>query len=120
MPTFYLKQSADRLIFGNKAEISSHNRHYIGKAKGNLVDDQHNGIGIEVNVYKRAGRWTGQYILTKQLDGYTLNEVNLLSEAGQTEDEARELALCEARRTIDRFLRTTPLLIQQLARATRA
>lgn len=85
-----------------------------------MADDQHNGIDIEVNVYERAGRWTGQYILTKHLEGHTLNEVNPLSEAGQTKEEARELALCEARRTVDRFLRTAPLLIQQLARATRA
>jgi len=85
-----------------------------------MPDDQYNGIEIEVNVYERAGQWTGEYILTKRLAAYTLNEVNSLSEAGETQKEARELALCEARRTIDRFARTTPVLMQRLARASRA
>jgi len=47
-----------------------------------MPDDQYNGIEIEVNVYERAGQWTGEYILTKRLEAYTLNEVNSLTEAG--------------------------------------
>ena len=82
-----------------------------------MPDDQYNGIDIEVNVYERAGCWTGEYILTKRLEAYTVNEVNALREAGGTREEARQLALCEARRSIDRFVMTAPILIQQVARA---
>jgi hypothetical protein len=85
-----------------------------------MPDDQYNGIEIEVNVYERAGRWTGEYILIKRLEAGTLNEVNALSEAGETREEARELALCEARRSLDRFVMTAPILVQQVARAMRA
>jgi hypothetical protein len=85
-----------------------------------MPDDQYNGVGIEVNVYERAGRWTGEYILTKRLEAYTLNEVNALSQSGETREQAQELALCEARRSIDRFVMTMPILVQQVARAMRA
>jgi hypothetical protein len=34
-----------------------------------MPDDQSNGIDIDVNVYERARRWTGQYILTNQFEG---------------------------------------------------
>jgi hypothetical protein len=85
-----------------------------------MPDDQYNGIEIEVNVYERAGQWTGEYILTKRLEAYTLNEVNSLTEAGETQKEARELALCEARRTIESICENDCRLMQRLARASRA
>jgi hypothetical protein len=39
-----------------------------------MPDDQYNGIEIEVNVYERAGRWIGEYILTKRLEDCTYIE----------------------------------------------
>lgn len=80
-----------------------------------MPDDRYNGIDIELNLYPRASKWTGEYILIKQSGSQILNEVNAISEEGDTKEEARELALCEARRSIDRFLITAPLLFKKVA-----
>jgi hypothetical protein len=85
-----------------------------------MPDDRYNGIDIELNLYERAGKWTGEYILIKRTESSALNEVNLLSKTCQTSEEARALALCEARRTIDRFAKTAPRLLEQFTRAMRA
>jgi hypothetical protein len=65
-------------------EISSARAGTVLARPREMPDDQYNGIEIEVNVYERAGQWTGEYILTKRLEAYTLNEVNFLSEARDT------------------------------------
>jgi hypothetical protein len=57
-------------------EISSARAGTVLARPREMPDDQYNGIEIEVNVYERAGQWTGEYILTKRLEAYTLNEVN--------------------------------------------
>jgi hypothetical protein len=80
-----------------------------------MFQDRHKGIDIELNLYQRAGKWTGEYILTKRSKSQTLNEVNSMSESGETKEQARELALCEARRSIDRFVITAPLLFKRVA-----
>ncbi len=80
-----------------------------------MPDDRYQGTDIELNLYQRAGRWTGEYILTKRSASQVLNEVNSISEESDTKEEARALALCEARRSIDRFLKTVPLLIKKAA-----
>jgi hypothetical protein len=85
-----------------------------------MSEDHYKGIDIDLNIYKRGGRWTGAYILVRRIESRTINEVNLLTERCATSEEARELALCEARRAIDRFIETAPALLQQLRRATRA
>jgi hypothetical protein len=79
-----------------------------------MPDDRYKGIAIELNLYRRAGKWTGEYILIKQSGSQVLNEVNSVSEDGDTKEEARELALCEARRSIDRFLEA-PILFEKIA-----
>ena len=83
-----------------------------------MPDDRYQGIDIELNVYERSGKWAGEYILSKRVDSHTINEVNLLTETCTTAEEARERALCEARRTIDRFVKTVPTLLHQFRRAT--
>jgi len=80
-----------------------------------MSEDRYKGIDIELNVYKRGSQWTGDYILIRRVESRTINEVNLLTETCATSEEARQLALCEARRTIDRFGMTAPALLQQLS-----
>jgi hypothetical protein len=53
-----------------------------------MPDDRYNGIDVELNLYQRAGRWTGEYILIKQSGSQILNEVNSMSEDGDTKEEA--------------------------------
>lgn len=80
-----------------------------------MPDDCYRAIDIDLNLYQRAGKWTGEYILVMRSGSQTLNEVNSISEEGDTKEEARELALCEARRSIDRFLIGAAILLKQVA-----
>ena len=84
-----------------------------------MPDDKYRGIEIELNLYQRTGRWTGEYILTKRFGSQTLNELNVTSKPGETREETRVLALCEARRSIDRFLMTASLLFKRVAETGR-
>jgi len=81
-----------------------------------MSEDRYRGIDIELNLYQRAGSWTGQYILIKRSGSQILNEVNSISEPGDTQEEARALALCEARRSLDRFEATAPTLFRFIAK----
>jgi hypothetical protein len=80
-----------------------------------MLGDRYHGIDIELNLYQRAGSWTGQYILIKRSGSQILNEVNSISDSGDTQEEARAVALCEARRSIDRFERTASILFRIVA-----
>jgi hypothetical protein len=80
-----------------------------------MSEVRYRGIDIELNLYQRAGSWTGQYILIKRSGSQILNEVNSISDSGDTQEEARALALREARRSIDRFETTAPILFRIIA-----
>jgi len=81
-----------------------------------MSEDRYRGIDIELNLYQRAGSWTGQYILIKRSGSQILNEVNSISETGDTQEEARALTLCEARRSLDRFETTALILFKTVAK----
>jgi len=81
-----------------------------------MSGDRYHGIDIELNLYQRAGSWTGQYILIKRSGSQILNEVNSISETGNTKEEVRQLALCEAQRSVRRFAKTAPILFKTVAK----
>ena len=83
-----------------------------------MFRESFNGIEIELNLYERRGKWTGEYILIKRAGPFVLNEVNSLSEAGETQEEARQIALCEASRSLNRFLTAAPALLDRIAHAS--
>jgi hypothetical protein len=82
-----------------------------------MSDGCFNDVDIELSLYEHGGRWTGQYILTKRFGSGILNEVSSLSKQGDSRDEARQIGLCEARRSVDRFVAAAPALLKKVAEA---